>query len=83
MKNIVLPHTPTYESKFNLMSDRVNLVAPASPIVECLLYLPDDTVQTGIGKVDRARKFKSEFVTKTQFLLIKIRILTINKHVHC
>ena len=27
------------KSKFNIKSDRVNLVAPASPI-ECLLYLP-------------------------------------------
>ena len=30
---------PFRKSKFNLMSDRVNLVAPASPI-ECLPYLP-------------------------------------------
>ena len=28
------------KSKFNLKSDRVNLVAPASPI-KCLLYLPN------------------------------------------
>ena len=28
------------KSKFNLKSDRVNLVAPASPI-ECLPYLPN------------------------------------------
>ena len=28
------------KSKFNLKSDRVNLVAPASPI-DCLLYLPN------------------------------------------
>ena len=37
------PRTPAWpfsKSKFNLMSDRVNLVAPASPI-ECLLYLPN------------------------------------------
>ena len=31
---------PFSKSKFNLKSDRVNLVAPASPI-ECLLYLPN------------------------------------------
>ena len=50
------------KSKFNIKSDRVNLVAPASHI-ECLLYLPTDqsprdTVQTGTGRVDPARKFK-------------------------
>ena len=34
-------HLRTFsKSKFNLKSDRVNLVAPASPI-ECLLYLPN------------------------------------------
>ena len=31
---------PFSKSRFNLMSDRVNLIAPASP-VECLLYLPN------------------------------------------
>ena len=31
---------PCSKSKLNLKSDRVNLVAPASPI-ECLLYLPN------------------------------------------
>ena len=31
---------PFSKSKFNLKSDRVNLVAPPSPI-ECLLYLPN------------------------------------------
>ena len=31
---------PFSKSKFNLKSDRVNLVAPASPI-ECLIYLPN------------------------------------------
>ena len=31
---------PFSKSKFNLKSDRVNLVAPASPI-ECLLYIPN------------------------------------------
>ena len=31
---------PFSKSKLNLKSDRVNLVAPASPI-ECLLYLPN------------------------------------------
>ena len=34
------PAWPFSKSKFNLNSDRVNLVAPASPI-ECLLYLPN------------------------------------------
>ena len=34
-------HAPlTSKSKFKLKSDRVKLVAPASPI-ECLLYLPN------------------------------------------
>ena len=46
---------PLAQIQFNLKSDGVNLVAPASPI-ECLLYLPN--VQTGTGKVDPARKFK-------------------------
>ena len=32
--------SPFSKSKFNLKSDRVNLVAPASPI-ECLLYIPN------------------------------------------
>ena len=45
------------KSKFYIKSDRVNLVAPASHI-ECLFYLPGDTVQTGTGKVDPTRKFK-------------------------
>jgi len=34
------PLWPFSKSKFNLKSDRVNLVAPASPI-ECLLHLPN------------------------------------------
>ena len=37
------------KSKFNLKSDRVNLVAPASPI-ECLLYLPNvQAIQYKLG----------------------------------
>ena len=44
LKFFILVHTthlwPFSKSKFNLKSDRVNLVAPASPI-ECLLYLPN------------------------------------------
>ena len=36
----VTPLGPCSKSKFNQKSDRVNLVAPASPI-ECLLYLPN------------------------------------------
>jgi len=43
---------------FNLKSDRVNLVAPDSPI-ECLLYLPNLSGRySTTGKVDPARKFK-------------------------
>ena len=46
---------PFSKSKFNLKSDRINVAAPASPIItQC----PGDTVQTGTGKVDPARKFK-------------------------
>ena len=41
---------PFSKSKFNLKSDCVNLVAPASPI-ECLLYLPN--VRAIQYKVDR------------------------------
>ena len=40
---------PFSKSKFNLKSDRVNLVAPASPI-ECLLYLPNvQAIQWELG----------------------------------
>ena len=50
---------PFGKSKFNLKSDRVNLVAPASPTMSALFtQWPGDTVQTGTGKVDPARKFK-------------------------
>ena len=40
--SLFLPTHPWHlsKSKFNLNSDRVNLVAPASPIL-CLLYLPN------------------------------------------
>ena len=49
---------PFSKSKFNLKSDRVNLVAPASPI-ECLLHLPNVwAIQSGTEKVDPARTFK-------------------------
>ena len=41
---------PFSKSKFNLKSDRVNLVAPASHIV-CLLYLPNvRTIQYKLGR---------------------------------
>ena len=48
MKRKILPFVclgqthlwPFSKSKFNVKSDRVNLVAPASPI-KCLLYLPN------------------------------------------
>ena len=40
---------PFSKSKFNLKSDRVNLVAPVSPI-ECLLYLSNDrAIQYKLG----------------------------------
>ena len=40
---------PLRKSKFNLMSERVNPAAPASPI-ECLLYLPNvRAIQYKIG----------------------------------
>ena len=47
---------PFSKSKFNLKSDRVNLVL----LSVCFIYTqcPGDTVQTGTGKVDPARKFK-------------------------
>ena len=38
-----LYNAPFSKSKFNLKSDSVNLVAPASPI-KCLLYLPNNLV---------------------------------------
>ena len=40
------------------MSDRVNLVAPASPIYSLFTLCPGNSVQTGTGKVDPAWKFK-------------------------
>ena len=51
---------PFSKSKFNLKSDRVNLVAPAMSYLVSALFTrcPGDTVQTGTGKVDSARKFK-------------------------
>ena len=51
---------PFSKSEFNLKSDRVNLVAPASSYWVSALFTqcPGDTVQTGTGKVDPARKFK-------------------------
>ena len=40
---------PFSKSKFNIKSDRVNLVEPASPI-ECLLHLPNDrAIQYKLG----------------------------------
>jgi len=40
---------PFSESKLNLKSDRVNFVAPASPI-ECMLYLPNvQAIQYKLG----------------------------------
>jgi len=51
------------------MSDRVNLVAPASPI-ECLLYLPnvrEIQYKTGTGKVDPARKFKCTTAARVRY----------------
>ena len=43
---------PFSKSKFNLKSDRVNLVAPASPI-ECLLHFPTDRDKLGPEKWTR------------------------------
>jgi len=51
------------KSKFNLKSDRVNLVAPASPI-EC----PGDTIQT--GKVEPAWKFKCTTAAREALVLV-------------
>ena len=50
---------PFSKSKFNLKSDRVNLVAPASPISVCFIYPMSGRYSTAeTGKVDPARKFK-------------------------
>ena len=48
------------------MSDRINLVEPASPywVSALLTQCPGDTVQTGTGKVDPARKFKCNTVAR-------------------
>jgi len=42
------------------MSDRVNLVAPASPnwVSASFTQCPGDALQTGTGKLDPAAKFK-------------------------
>ena len=47
------------------MSDRVILVAPESPRLSVLFTrCLSDTVQTGTGKVDAARKFKCTTATR-------------------
>ena len=51
-----LEHIHIY--KFNLKSDRVDLVALSYWVPALFNQCPGDTVQTGIGKDDRARKFK-------------------------
>ena len=43
---------PFSKRKFNQKSDRVNLVAPASPI-ECLLYSPNVQYKLGPGRLTR------------------------------
>ena len=70
------------KSKFNLKSDRVNLVAPARPI-ECLLYLPNvRAIQYTLGRKGwhgseiqmyyscpwrGCSKYKKSYVTKLRF----------------
>jgi hypothetical protein len=52
---------PFSKSKFNLKSARVNFVALAGysyGVSALFTQCPGDTVQTGTGKVDPARKFK-------------------------
>ena len=71
-------HTwPFSKSKFNLKPDRVNLVAPASPI-ECLLYLPD--VRAIQYKLGPARKFKCTTATRALTDLPQIWIGDLGKH---
>ena len=55
------PPSPFSKIKFNLKSDRVNLVASARVLLSvCFIYpmCPSDTIKTGTGKVDPVRKFK-------------------------
>ena len=47
---------PFSKSKFNLKSDRVNLLSYC--VSALLTQCPGDAVQTGTRKVDQARKFK-------------------------
>ena len=72
MKYKLLTHLwPFSKSKFNLKSDRVNLVAPASPI-ECLLYLPNvRAIQYKLGPERFTRHGNSNVQQLPVFCLIK------------
>ena len=50
------------------MSDRINLVEPASPywVSALLTQCPGDKIQTGTGKVDPGRKFKFTTAARDQ-----------------
>ena len=64
---------PFSKSKFNLKSDRVNLVAPASPI-ECLLYLPNvRAIQYKLGP-ERLTWFGNSNVLRLPLYLMKCKI---------
>ena len=88
MKRKILPFVclgqthlwPFSKSKFNVKSDRVNLVAPASPI-KYLLYLPNGrTKQYKLGpwKVDPTRKFKC--TTAPRVLFISFLVSSLQKN---
>ena len=63
LKKLYFTHLcPFSKSKFNLNSDRVNLVAPASPIA-CLLYLPTvRAIQYKLGPERLTRLGKSNIL---------------------
>jgi len=79
----------TYRS---IKSDRVNLVAPASPVHRArpaFLPLPGGTVQTETRKVDPARKFKCTPAARVLhihihyglvFVCLFVCLLVSNKH---
>ena len=76
--SIMIPtHLWTFsKSKFNLKSDRVNLVAPSAWFTLC----PGDTLQTGTGKVDPARKFKCATAARVPDKLVALVFVCANQN---
>ena len=74
---------PSSKSKFNLKSDRVNIVAPASPI-ECLLYLPNDrAIQYKLGPERLTRLGYSNLLRLAVRILFSHKIQRFQPQVYC